>query len=72
MLEQYGDGILVLLGLAPLAVFSWLWLFRYVLRKLGVTEENALEDITLPEAVLYAGIGFSSAYLVGAVFSRFV
>jgi len=72
MVEAYGMGLLVLLVLVPLAVFTWLWLFKFVLKSLGVNPETALVHITLPESVLYSGIGIAAAILVSAVYSRYI
>ena len=62
----------IILVLAPLAVASWIGLLYLLFWAFGVKAREALDDITLPEAVFFAGWAFSSAYLVAAIYSRFL
>ena len=72
MIEATWSGLTVLLVLAPIALLAWLCIMWAAFYTLGVKPKSMLKDITIAEAIFFAGFAYSSAYLVGQLFSRFV
>jgi hypothetical protein len=65
-------GIFLLLGLAPIALAMYVAMLYIPLRLAGIRVKDALQDITLPEAVLFGLYSIGCANVVDTIFSRFV
>ena len=72
MAEQMYDRLYVLLLLAPLGGLAWIGMLRLLFWMLGVKPREMLTSISIAEGLFFGLLGFSSAYLVAALFSRFI
>jgi hypothetical protein len=72
MLEVTLTGLTLILVLAPLGCAAWILMLRAMLKALSIQPKWMLKEISVAEAIFFAGYAFSSAYLVAALFSRFV
>jgi len=72
MLEVTLTGLTLILVLAPLGCVAWILMLRAMLKALSIQPKWMLKEISVAEAIFFAGYAFSSAYLVAALFSRFV
>lgn len=72
MIEAFIAGLALILVLAPLGCLAWLAMLFIAFKLFGIHPKKALYDISLPEAVFFGSYAFASAYLVAALFSRFV
>lgn len=64
-------GVDVILTLAPIAIAVWSLMLWALFNILGIKPKERLREISMPESVFFAGYAFASAYLIGAVFSKF-
>lgn len=72
MIEATLFGIAVLLVLTPAAMISFFAMIWLPLRIMGIRLRDALREITYAEAVFYGLYSVACAFVVSAVFSRFI
>lgn len=72
MLDSFIVGGAVLLILAPIGCAAWMAMLWLMLRMLGIKHREVLRELTQSEAVLFAGLAFSAAYVTGQLFGRFI
>lgn len=65
-------GLFVLLFLAPVAMAAWILMLWFPLRLWGISLKAALDEITIPEAILFGLYAVGASHVVYGVFSRFV
>lgn len=66
-----GIDIQSVIVLAAVGITLWLALNFIWLKKLDILNREALRELSTPEAIVIAGLSYSSAYIIAQLFSRF-
>lgn len=72
MMDAFIYGVGILLVLAPVGCVAWIAMMWLMLKMLGVKHKEVLRELTMAEAILFAGLGFAAAYVTGQLFGRFI
>ena len=65
-------GLFLLLFLAPVGMAAWILLQWFPIWLMGKNLRKVLDDITLPESILFGLYAVGAAIITGQIFSRFI